>query len=115
MVIRVKDAEMKAREESLKAEYKALLREAAAAHEAKAIKLVKAKKEDFDKLLEIEKQRLQKEKDMEVEQVRRRYAPREEKRNEMDECLGRRMGGAEGRAPQGHTRVLSSPHKDARA
>ena len=28
---------------------------------------------------------------MEVEQVRRRYAPREDKRNEMDECLGRRM------------------------
>ena len=91
MAIRVKDAEMKAREESLKAEYKALLREAVEEHKATAIKLVKDKKEDFDKLLEIEKQRLQKEKDMEVEQVRRRYAPREEKRNEMDECLGRRM------------------------
>ena len=91
MVIRVKDAEMEAREESLKAKYKALLREIAECHKADAIRLVKEKKEDFDKLLEIEKERLQKEKDMEVEQVRRRYAPREEKRNEMDECLGRRM------------------------
>lgn len=45
MGIRVKDAEMKAREESLKAEYKALLREAAEDHKATAIKLVKDKKE----------------------------------------------------------------------
>ena len=58
MVIRVKDAEMEAREESLKAKYKALLREIAENHKADAIRLVKEKKEDFDKLLEIEKERL---------------------------------------------------------